>query len=413
MVFINENDYSFDYMLFICEQVYEQRKFNDSLCSILGESSEIITESASDKLKAFLEKVLSGVSTVATKFISVMDKLATDNNTYLEKHKKIILNKEPLKADISAFNDYDISAIKTADVPTYDESKIKTSPSEKEEFIKYFAEFSKFYQDKEKNFSDNVKFVLRGKKEPYTVQASSLDMEKMYNYVYNYNTNIKQDINESIDKLLKESKGRAFDVIAKLAKSGKNKVNSKVDDSNDKSDDSKSSDAGDKSTDTKSDNTKTSTTDTSSDTKSNKESFNYNKTLSYYFNEMDIKDAPDQEQPEKVGNVDDENGNLEDGTKMYFSLSAELLGARLNIAQEAYQNYMRIIRWHVKKYVKDDEESENKEENKETTEETKKEETKKESFVSLSDLYSINEDSLEPEEEDVRIIDIENLKPDV
>ena len=68
--------------------------------------------------------------------------------------------------------------------------------------------------------------------------------------------------------------------------------------------------------------------------------------------------------------------------KLYFTVCSELLGARLNVAQEAYKNYMRIIKWHVKKYVKNpeagtteekpNEEKKTEEQPKETNKEEKK-----------------------------------------
>lgn len=376
MVYIDEHDYSFDYTLFAYSEALEQEKFNNSLNHMLDESAEILTESVGDTLKAFLDKITNAINGVWERFSKAMDDFATNNNKYLDKHKDVILNKEPLKATISAFNFYSIKDIKTADVPALDEAKLLTLPQDKEKFIKAIPEFSKFYIDTEKSFSDNVKFVLRGKKEPQDIKSSQLNKEQrqiMFDYVYNYNTNIKADINKSIDEL-KESNKKAYFIIKKLAKPTK--------------------DGNVKSTINKDNKTETKTADTVKPEDTNKsdnnqgqekqESFTFGKTMSYYFNEMDIKEDPNQPQPEKqeTGSTDTNSGEdnkKANAMKMYFSVSSELLGARLNIAQEAYKNYMRIIKWHVKKFVKDEtpkedttnKDTENKEENTENKEEKK------------------------------------------
>ena len=378
MTITTESDYCLDYVLFVYNEAYEQEKFNRSLYGILGESVEVLNErSIGEVLKGLIDKIVTGIKNAWARFIKWAGDISTNNNKYLEKHKEVILNKKPLKATISSFNDYDITAIRTAKVPTYDEIKLQNAPSEKEDFISKFPELSKYYKDKEKSFSDNVKYFLRSSKEPHDVQATSLDMQKLYDYVYNYNTNIKNDIQNDINKLEEANKKSQF-TIKKLMKRDSAKVTVK-----------RTVNKTETTTDNKT--AETSTTNTASSNngneQTNNEAFSFEKTLSYYFNEdgegMNIKDAPDQEKVEKTdggASTDTEAGKdkqLESAVKMYFTLCAELLGARLNTAQEAYKNYMRIIKWHVKKYVKDDEvpaqqpkETENKEENK--TEEEKK-----------------------------------------
>ena len=345
MTIVTESDYCLDYMLFLYNEAYEQEKFNRSLSTIIGESVEVLNEkSIGETLKNWLNKIITGIKNAWQRFVKWAGDMATNNNKYLEKHKDVILTKKPLKATISAFNDYNIAEIKVAKVPKYDEIKLQSAPSEKEEFISKFPEFSKYFKDKEKSFSDNVKYYLRSSKEPHDIQSAQLDMQKMYDYVYNYNTNIKNDIQKDISSLEEANKKSEF-TIKKLFKADKAKPNVKV--------------TVNKSTDTASTDTTNNASSENKEQQSTGEAFTFTKTLSYYFNEMDIKTAPGQdvEKKETSDSTDTETGKdkqLETAIRLYFTLSAELLGARLNTAQEAYKNYMRIIRWHVKNYVKDD-----------------------------------------------------------
>ena len=365
---MGNNDYCLDYFLFIYNEAYEQEKFNRSLSSVIGESVEVLTEkSIGETLKGWLDKIIQGIKSVWDRFVKWATDISTNNNKYLEKHKDVILNKKPLKATISSFNEYDIAAIKTANVPKYDEIKLQSVPTEKDDFISKFPEFSKYYKDKEKSFSDNVKYFLRKSKEPHDIQSTNLDMQKLYDYVYNYNTNIKNDIQKSINDLQEANKKSEF-TIKKLMKKDPAK---------------KTVEIKKNTTDNKSETTDTGSADNKD--QSTEESFTFEKTISYYFNEMDIKDDPNQPEVEKTdggASTDTEAGKdkqLETAIRLYFTLSAELLGARLNTAQEAYKNYMRIIKWHVKKYVKDDEpaKEEKPQETAENKEEKKTEEEKK------------------------------------
>ena len=375
MTSVNKMDYSLDYMLFCFNEAYEQEKFTKNLSTVLLDesSTEILNEkSIGETLKGWLDKIYGAIINVWEKFLKVMNDLTTNNNNYLKKYKDIILTKKPLKATISGYTEYDTSAIKTADVPSFDEVKMKAAAAsgDKQDFIKAFPEFSKFNIDKEKSFSDNVKYCLKNKKEPHDIQANTLNMKDLYSYVFNYNNEIKKDIMDSIDKL-KASNKRAYMIVAKLGKGAKANVEI----------DKKTNTTSTDNTETKTDTTQTDSTDNNATEK--QESFNYNKTLSYYF-EMDIKDDPNQEQPEKEEApkepTNDEDKKAENAVKLYFTVCSELLGARLNVAQEAYKNYMRIIKWHVKKYVKNPDEAktnsdtgENKteEQSKENTEEKK------------------------------------------
>ena len=376
MTSVNKMDYSLDYMLFCFNEAYEQEKFNKNLSAVLNESVEVVlNESIGETLKGWLDKIYSAIINVWEKFLKAVNDFTTNNNKYLEKYKDIILNKKPLKATISGYTEYDTGAIKTADVPSFDEVKMKAAAAsgDKQDFIKAFPEFSKFNIDKEKSFSDNVKYCLKNKKEPHDIQANTLNMEILYNYTHNYNTEIKKDIMDSIDKL-KASNKKAYLIVAKLGKGAK--ANVKIDK---KTNTTTSTD----NTETKTDTTQTASTDNNATEK--QEAFNYNKTLSYYF-EMDIKDDPNQEQPEKEEApkepTNDEDKKAENAVKLYFTVCSELLGARLNVAQEAYKNYMRIIKWHVKKYVKNpeagtteekpNEEKKTEEQPKETNKEEKK-----------------------------------------
>ena len=372
MTSVTISDYSLDYMLFVYNEAYEQEKFNRSLYAIIGESEEVNKKkSIGEILKSLIEKIITGIKNAWQRFIKWAGDMATNNNKYLEKHKDVILNKKPLKATISSFNDYNITAIRTIKVPEYNEIELQNAPSEKDEFISnyFIKKYTGIKYDKEKSFSDNIKYYLRSSKEPHDVQATELDMQKIYDYVYNYNTNTKNDIQNDINRLEEANKKSQF-TIKKLMKNDSAKVTVKRTEGDNKTETNKSSDSS------------------SSDNKeqSTGESFTFEKTLSYYFNEMDIKDDPNQEKVEKTetsSSTDtktDENKQLETAVRLYFTVCAELLGARLNTAQEAYKNYMRIIKWHVKKYVKDDEqpkqeqpqETENKEENTENKTEEKK-----------------------------------------
>ena len=349
MVSSNREDYQFQYDLFLMNEAYETSKMELILNnSILNESSvELLTEGAVEKLKEFITNIVTAIANAWDRFVVNMDKFATENNKYLEKYEKIIKGNKPKDVKISNFYKYDIAKIKGSKIP--DSNIMNTiEATDKKEVIKSISEFKDFMVKDDQSFTDNVKFVLRGAAEAGEVKGSELKMTEMYDYVHNYNQNIKTAIQADLDRI-KEGNNKAFTIINSM----KTRAQAKV----------------------------------------NKESFDYSETIKKYFLEADDDTKEEkpasgikiEEEPEKDSEKGKETGtdskgtseNTEDGApkkdenaiKMYFNICSEFLGARLSIAQEAYKTYMKIIKWHVKNYVKEDEATE-------TKPEEKKEETK-------------------------------------
>ena len=346
-------EYDLSYQRYLANSIENQEMINNIYGS-LNESGELepVTEGVIDTIKGFIQKIMDAIAKVWEKFVKAVNNLFTNNNHWLTKYKDIILNKKPIDATLNDFYDYDVEKIKSTDVPKLDDP-IKLELDTKEKYIDSVQMFKEMMKDDKQSFMDNVKAVLRGG-DKKTISSNQLDMKKMYEYCMNYNKEIKDKIYQSIDNL-KESNKKAFNICNKLARGAKSTFKAK--DNVQKTEEKPAE--GNTNNTTQEPEKKEETT--------NNASFTYADTMAYYFNEEvgieNKEDAPADKKDDNAatntatdGNqdqkADDETKKTEAAIKAYFNACSEFLGAKLNIANEAYKTFIKIMKWHVKNYDK-------------------------------------------------------------
>ena len=337
MVFVENNEYSMMYDLYLINEQYEESIHMLKTEGLLSEAVSL-QEAAGDKIKEFVDRIITAIAGAWGKFTEAIKKLTINNEEFLKNNKDIILNKEFVDTTINNFYKYDIDKIKNINIPDYDPN-IEQFSDNKDQFIgKYFADFKSDEKDNT-NFTDTVKNVLRGG-EAISIKTTdnALDIKKMYDYCLNFKQ-IQDIISKDIDRI-KESNKKAYvkiQAIKSFSKTEKPDIK--------------------------------------------KESFDFSKTLDYYFNEADEENkstgnGPDiqDEEPKNDNNSNNNNTeNKDDGSenketsnvskaenaiKLYYNICSQYLGARMTIANEAYKAYMKIMKWHVSKHGNKESEAE-------------------------------------------------------
>ena len=372
MILTEENAYSLDYALFLYNEACNQFDFTMSLLEEENAASgnentksEQDPEKKADLFEKFINKLIDALGKVVAKFFKNVTDFTGKNKKYLETYKDIILEKPPIKAKITDFNDYNLKLLEKMQFPEVNSTKLLNAQSDKESIIKITPEFNKFYKDHQKSLGENVKFVLRGGSgNPHDIDSSQLNMRAMYNFIFEYNNEIDKIVNDIVDEVKEEAK-RSINTIRKKARALKMQLKNKIQTGPKNTNDANNTTtqaSTQQSTDTQQ--SSTTSNDTAGNDNNDTASYrleSYNDTFSYYFNEMEIhtskKDKENVETMYDRGVVDVEASDhglyplLEANNRIYFSLCMEYVSAILTISEEVYKNYMRIIKWHVANYV--------------------------------------------------------------
>ena len=101
--------------------------------------------------------------------------------------------------------------------------------------------------------------------------------------------------------------------------------------------------------------------------------FSYEDTMMHYFNEVEINDKTPNNTPGNQAEVNKNNEKAEanvkkdkdkaisNATKSYIKVNTQKMSAKMNIAIEAYRQCMKILKWYVKEYKKQNGEQNKKE----------------------------------------------------
>ena len=328
MQFVNEFDYEYAYNMFLIEEEYNEAMFKFQTDTLLLNEANIGT--LLTNLKLFIEKIVEGIKTVAQKFKETMTDLFMKDKDYLRKYNNIVKDKPVLKATFKQYYAYDVDKIKTSKLPKLNiDQLLKCNGDEKEAIKVLFPSFVSVSSDQ--SFQDRVKEVFRGG-EAKTVNAQDVNIESLFKFCKSYDSLIAQ----------MEKDAYAIDE-ADLITKARFKLN------------------------------KISAATPVYKQKSN-ESFDYAKTMEYYFNEVNIEsDEKDKEANARTvaNNSDSDDIMVKDNTdvksaeeleqekkeaeatKLYYKICAQFLGMRFAMASECYKQYMKIIKWHVSQYNSD------------------------------------------------------------
>lgn len=220
-----ESPYAESLVSFALDTVLMESQFNDYINNIIGESvvtEEYLMEGIIGSLKTGVQKIMQFLKNVWAKFINSMKGLFEDDVKYLAENKNIILGNKPKAVSIENWYNYDINRINTANLSTLNQNLVliqnangashnlnlqgkdsivqKCADSKngiKNTFNEYFKEFDNANLA---NTIDKFKFYYTGAKQ--TVNASSFDqkrMQAMYEYCYNFKDKTQKTLQDDID----------------------------------------------------------------------------------------------------------------------------------------------------------------------------------------------------------------------
>lgn len=350
MLYIDPNLYSYKYKLFLYAEAENQYKMKDYINSlVLSETGLFLEETFFDQIKDRINKLIQAIASMLGKFKESMDNLFKSDTGYLEKYKDIILKKKPNDVTINGFYFYKLSELANTIVPDFDSGwKLESNDdSEKKSELekKMFPNFANLNSNA--SLVDNFKSYIRGDEK--TVSAQDLNMTEIFNYCYSFKDNGMID---SIKKDQKKIDNASNNVNIKLSNLEKKYPNTQQN--------------------------------------SNEGSFySYGKTMKDYFNELSIENSKGNasgsgspatidkkntmigKNTNNIGDTNTTSSNIDTNAEnitnneelqslrslstIYFQTAGDFLGAKLSIAQEIYNEYMKIIRWHVREFTGTDE----------------------------------------------------------
>lgn len=375
--------YLMKYDFFLAEQMLEQDEMNryikecilaESGCAI-APTMNILNEGAVDKIKDAYGKIVSAIAKMWNKFLEVMTNLLNTDRGYLEKYKNIILKKRMVDAEYTMYNyQKGLPILVTATVPAFNYDSMKDCLSSEESFIaKEFPEFN----NPKVQFVDNVKSIFRngkgGGSDKITVKSSEINMTSVYDYCYNYKELAKK-IQKDIDNV-KNAVVSAVKIVDDLSK--KQQQDQQQNTQQQSNTQTQQNTQQQTNTQTQQQNTQQQSNTQTQQQKPQGESY-YSTVHKTFVHEIERSvdgqqqgnssaPSPSNTNPAKaVQNINgdaaksDDTRNAVDGAdpkvvgehiNNYMKVCGDFLGAKLSIAQEAYKEYMQLIRMHVQDNV--------------------------------------------------------------
>lgn len=339
-------DYStlLEYQSFISDQLIEEAKLERFIkeCLLIEESTNtpynisILNESISDKIKNAITKVIQTIGKMWAKFVETVNTLVRNDKSYLEKYKDIILKKKPLDGDYIMYNyDKGIQNMLRVRVPVFNYDSMSNSLSDKETFIQSQSVFNNIPKG-ESSIADRCKAYFRGGSETITIKAGQLKMTDIFNYCYEYESKTKVTLEKDL-KEIETAANKIADMINTIDRETSSQNESVI---NDKY---------------------------------------YSHVYENYIHEMErhlngeenssnSTSRPDGSVARNMKNVDGDAPKEEDQkvaikkdsssyddkikkVQTYLDVCGGVLSAKLSISEEAYKEYMQIIKTHVRDHV--------------------------------------------------------------
>lgn len=327
-------------------------------------------------IKQFLTNIIQKISAVVGKFAEKAMNFVASDKGYLEHYKDIILQHPLAATDISDYYDYNFIELTQIEIPELNYTAMKDQLKDEETFIK--ARFSKYIKNKEASLKDNIMATIQG--DPISIPDTSKEDGKkinrtdLYNYVLNYgklNGSIKND-QKKFEQAQKTAQAEC-DRIEKEMQSHED-IKSALDKETQKSSDSDNM--------SQAVHSNVNQNPTEQPKAGNNGAAQVNASaiidpMADYFTEMEINKGsnastgtPDANNPAAANKnaqnsdtsamsqnytaaaAEDQKNAMEvaDAIKTYFTVGAEVLSAKLTVANAAYKQSMDIIRWHVQNY---------------------------------------------------------------
>ena len=385
MINIERVDYPFQYGVFALTEALDQFRFDTEINSMLESYDIIINEEDSgekqnifkriwEAIKKFIGKIVDAIKGLFGKFKKNTAASSDEDKKFFENNKDIILNRKTTEwagnggdTNITDYYDIKYEEIEKITVPDFDEQKIKSlADSNKDTVIAAFDNFSKYYKDKQKGLNDNVVSFILGEKT--SIKASQLDMKKIYEFAIGIDT-LSDKIQNAINKVDENAK-KANITIDKMIKENetiKNYGQEKKDDNQNNNSNNQNNNNGNNNQNNNSGNNNSGNNGNGGDNGGNSgnggngnggnsgnnggkpevtnNSFTFNDTLSYYFNEIQV----DGNSGNGNNGNNQEEQKLKQCIEMFWKLSADLVSAQFKVARQAYAQCRDLIRIHVDK----------------------------------------------------------------
>lgn len=351
-----ETPYGESLIAFAMDTIIEEARFNEYVNTLLGEPVAV-NEGVVGGIKTAIQSIMKFLKNMWGKFTNSMASIFENEQKYLAANKNIILGYKPKSANIENWYNYDVDKINNVkleeinrklevlssatvaatDVSVSGEIAKCADPKDgiNETFATYFKEFD---NAKYANTVDKFKAYYTG--DPVTINAANLsiqDIQKMYDYCYNFNDKTKPVLDKE-----KEAINSMYDKAIKSANMLEQNVPTQ---------------------------------------QQPQESTDMSSVFDKYFSEEGMKiskpdedpnaakdggasnavNSPDTQQQqniadkEKAGVGDDVTKKNVDTIKAYytnvFKMMQTFVGARLTVAESAFRDYMKFMRWHVGQYA--------------------------------------------------------------
>ena len=324
-VVLNSALEDFSYDMFLMENHIGNLEVKDYLVrNVLKEGSVDIMYEAS--LQEAINTIVKKIADIFANYSHKVNSFFKIDKKFFDDNKDIILKNSFKSFKLKDLYTYNVDKMKEAECPPLDITSMDKDLESKDTFIK--AEFN-FYASNQKDdasFFDTVKSTLRGALRE-EVDASTLDPAQLLRFCQEFDNTVFNAIRRDI-KTLQTSNNNISTYIKQL-----NKDNSKADIQNDSYINTSDIIAGYFNEDGEQQDTNTQQNNTTSKAGIDKTDTDKVKD--------DIKVKVDN--GEKLSDIKNKVSN-------YFKVCGDFLGGKMAVSIEAYNDYKRILKWHVKQY---------------------------------------------------------------
>lgn len=238
-----------EYARYVSEKIAYQKRMERSINEALILVNEnysnsqkiqqisVLNESVGDKLTGLWDKFKTLISKIWNKFIEMITRVCSSDQSYLNKYKEIIL-KNKLKFTFTVKGDYAVGMRRLANAITpiingalYDQ--LPNSTEDEAGVNRFRKKLVPDYTDTKIEFTEFCKQYFVGGDDEKTYDADNINMTDVWNYLYNYQSKtvgaLNKEKNTLVDKAIQAFKAKAqeIDSAAKSAPSQTPPVDSK------------------------------------------------------------------------------------------------------------------------------------------------------------------------------------------
>lgn len=348
----NPNNISYD--IFVATEAMKDAELfctiQENLLKTSGQGTEeyytMIHENLIDSIKSGIRKIWNLIVTMWNKFVEKMDELFKNDVKYLEKYKDIIL-KRKIKFNSVTCWDYftPTHGVKVAIGSNY---TIKDPDIDAQDPKEYYLNAAKGFLttiksttkiEKMGDFQDAILKQLRGEEVTIDAETIQKNMAAMYEFCYNYKNEYRKSAKTLLDNIDKNTKNleKEIDRLSAGLKDDDNVSEATIDKGAGDSGSSSSTSAS-VSTGTTNQNSYSSTS--KSDNEIQKNEFEK------------VRDDANKVASANASNEDKKKALslLKEVASEYLNYASAILGAKLTFGEEAYKDYMKIIKAHVSMY---------------------------------------------------------------